>query len=118
LALKDCHGRIKSSKVNAPQPLRGGLAAWLWRRPQRWFLLGIPAGGLIAFIIGIGFAGSFVAGLKFAESDFVLHLVSRDEHALPGINAKRALFESSSAFGELRQLPRAAGVPAGPVAAH
>jgi len=55
--------------VNSPDPRQKGLAAWLWRRPQRWFLLGIPAGGLLAFLVGIGFAGSFVAGLKFAETD-------------------------------------------------
>jgi cytochrome c-type protein NapC len=55
--------------VNSPAPARRGFAAWLWRRPQRWFLLGIPAGGLIAFILGIGFAGSFVGGLKITETD-------------------------------------------------
>ncbi len=43
--------------------------AWLWRRPQRWFLLGIPAGGLIAFLLGIGFTGGFLGGLKYAETD-------------------------------------------------
>lgn len=54
--------------MNTPHAGQGGFAAWLWRRPQRWFLLGIPAGGLLAFLIGAGFAGSFVAGLKFTES--------------------------------------------------
>jgi nitrate/TMAO reductase-like tetraheme cytochrome c subunit len=53
-----------------PQPpRRAGLAAWLWRRPQRWFLFGIPAGGLIAFVVGIAFTGSFIGGLKYAETD-------------------------------------------------
>lgn len=51
--------------MSSPQ----GLGAWLWRRPQRWFLLGIPAGGLIAFILGIGFTGGFLGGLKIAETD-------------------------------------------------
>jgi nitrate/TMAO reductase-like tetraheme cytochrome c subunit len=55
--------------VNSPQPVRHGFAAWLWRRPQRWFLLGIPVGGLIAFIVGVGFTGAFVGGLKFAETN-------------------------------------------------
>jgi len=55
--------------VNSPEPTHRGFAAWLWRRPQRWFLLGIPAGGLLAFIVGIGFSGSFVAALKYAETD-------------------------------------------------
>jgi nitrate/TMAO reductase-like tetraheme cytochrome c subunit len=55
--------------VNSPEPGRRGFAAWLWRRPQRWFLLGIPAGGLLAFLVGIAFTGSFVAGLKYAETD-------------------------------------------------
>ena len=55
--------------MNSPQPTTRGLAAWLWRRPRRWFLLGIPAGGLIAFIVGIGFTGAFVGGLKMAETN-------------------------------------------------
>jgi cytochrome c-type protein NapC len=55
--------------VNSPLPMNRGLGAWLWRRPQRWFLLGIPAGGLLAFIIGIAFTGSFIGGLKLAETD-------------------------------------------------
>ena len=55
--------------MNLPEPRQAGLAAWLWRRRQRWFLLGIPAGGLLAFVVGVGFAGSFVAGLSFAETD-------------------------------------------------
>jgi cytochrome c-type protein NapC len=55
--------------VNSTEPSHRRFAQWLWRRPQRWFLLGIPAGGLLAFIIGIGFSGSFVAGLKYAETD-------------------------------------------------
>jgi cytochrome c-type protein NapC len=54
--------------VNTPHAGQGGFAAWLWRRPQRWFLLGIPVGALLAFLIGVGFAGSFVAALKFAET--------------------------------------------------
>ncbi len=41
----------------------------LWRRPQRWFLLGIPAGGVLAFLLGIGFTGGFLGGLKYAETD-------------------------------------------------
>jgi nitrate/TMAO reductase-like tetraheme cytochrome c subunit len=55
--------------VNSPEPGRHGVAAWLWRRPQRWFLLGIPVGGLIAFLVGIVFTGSFVGGLKMAETN-------------------------------------------------
>jgi nitrate/TMAO reductase-like tetraheme cytochrome c subunit len=50
-------------------PLRRGLFAWLWRRPQRWFLLGIPAGALVAFIAGMIAWASFVGGLKYAETD-------------------------------------------------
>ncbi len=55
--------------MSSPEPAQGGFGAWLWRRPQRWFLLGIPAGGLLAFIIGVGFTGGFVGGIKFAETD-------------------------------------------------
>ena len=52
-----------------PTPAPRGFAAWLWQRPRRWFFLGIPAGGLLAFVIGIGFTGSFIGGLKYAETD-------------------------------------------------
>jgi nitrate/TMAO reductase-like tetraheme cytochrome c subunit len=55
--------------VTSPEPASRGFAAWLWRRPQRWFLLGIPAGGVVAFIVGIGFTGSFIGALKYAETD-------------------------------------------------
>jgi len=55
--------------VNTPEPTRWRFATWLWRRPQRWFLFGIPAGGLVAFIVGIGFTGTFIASLKYAETD-------------------------------------------------
>jgi nitrate/TMAO reductase-like tetraheme cytochrome c subunit len=55
--------------VNSPQPAPRGFAAWLWRRPQRWFLLGIPAGALLAFIIGIGFTGSFFGTLHYVSTE-------------------------------------------------
>ncbi len=55
--------------MNSPEPARVGFAAWLWRRPQRWFLFGIPAGGLLAFIVGFGFMGGFIGSLKFAETN-------------------------------------------------
>lgn len=55
--------------MTSPEPASRGFAAWLWRRPQRWFLLGIPAGGVVAFIVGIGFTGSFIGALKYAETD-------------------------------------------------
>jgi cytochrome c-type protein NapC len=54
--------------VTSQDPASMGFAAWLWRRPQRWFFLGIPIGGLIAFLLGIGFTGSFIGGLKYAET--------------------------------------------------
>ena len=54
--------------MTSPESTPNGFAAWLWRRPQRWFFLGIPAGGLVAFIAGIGFTGSFIGGLKNTET--------------------------------------------------
>jgi nitrate/TMAO reductase-like tetraheme cytochrome c subunit len=55
--------------MDSPEPERRGFAAWLWRRPQRWFLLGIPLGGLLAFIVGIGFTGGFFGALQYASTD-------------------------------------------------
>jgi nitrate/TMAO reductase-like tetraheme cytochrome c subunit len=57
--------------MNAPQgvppPPRPG--SWLWRQPRRRIWLGIPIGALLAFVIGVGLAGGFVGGLKFAETE-------------------------------------------------
>ena len=55
--------------MNSTPPERRGIAAWLWRRPQRWFLLGIPAGGLLAFVLGIGFAGVSLGGLHYTSTE-------------------------------------------------
>jgi nitrate/TMAO reductase-like tetraheme cytochrome c subunit len=63
------HGSIEKLPVNSPQPAHRGFGAWLWQRPQRWFLLGIPVGGLIAFLLGIAFTGGFLGSLKLAETD-------------------------------------------------
>ena len=54
--------------MNSPEPVLRGFAAWFWRRPQRWFLLGIPAGGLIALLVGLGLAGGFAGALKVTET--------------------------------------------------
>jgi len=55
--------------VNSPDPLHRRLGAWLWRRPQRWFLLGIPAGGLAALLVGVALTASFVGGMKLMGTD-------------------------------------------------
>ncbi len=54
--------------MNSPEPQRQSASAWLWRRPQRWYLLGIPAGGLVALIVGILITGGSVAALKYTET--------------------------------------------------
>lgn len=57
------------SEVSSPPPPHRRLGAWLWRRPRRWFLLGIPLGGLLAFIVGVTLTGGFVGVLKATETD-------------------------------------------------
>jgi nitrate/TMAO reductase-like tetraheme cytochrome c subunit len=61
--------RIGRFSLNSMPPERRGIAAWLWRRPHRWFLLGIPAGGLLAFVLGIGFAGVSLGGLHYTSTE-------------------------------------------------
>jgi len=55
--------------MSSQEPETRGLAAWLWRRPQRWFLLGVPVGGLLAFIVGIGFTGGFFGALQYSSTE-------------------------------------------------
>lgn len=43
-------------------------ATWLWRRPRSWWLLGIPVGGFLALVVGIGVSGGFAAGMRYASS--------------------------------------------------
>jgi len=47
---------------------RRGFWAWLWARPKRWFLLGIPAGGFLAFLVGIGFSGGFMTVVEASST--------------------------------------------------
>src|ERR1035438_9213796 len=54
--------------MNSPPPAPPGFGAWLWRRPQRWYLLGIPVGGVIALFVGLGMAGAFAGVLKVTET--------------------------------------------------
>jgi nitrate/TMAO reductase-like tetraheme cytochrome c subunit len=53
----------------SPTPLRRGFFSWLWRRPRRWFLFGIPAGAVAAVLLGAGLTGGFVGALKYTETD-------------------------------------------------
>ena len=46
----------------------GGFWQWLWRPPRRWFLLGIPAGGAVAFVAGILFLGGMHTALGAFET--------------------------------------------------
>ena len=55
--------------MNSPPPGRGGFFAWLWRRPRRWFLLGLPAGGLLAFVVGAGIAAASLGGLHYTSTE-------------------------------------------------
>jgi nitrate/TMAO reductase-like tetraheme cytochrome c subunit len=55
--------------MNSPIAPRGGVAAWLWRRPQRWYLLGIPAGGVLAFIVGMAVTGGSLGALNYTSGD-------------------------------------------------
>ncbi len=80
--------------MNSPSPVRRDFAAWLWRRPQRWFLLGIPVGGLAAFVVGVIVTGGFVGGLKFAETDRFC----------------TSCHEMNTAFEELKQSPHSSNV--------
>jgi nitrate/TMAO reductase-like tetraheme cytochrome c subunit len=51
-----------------PAQPRRGFGSWLWKRPRRWFLLGIPVGGLLAFLAGVGFSGGFAESIHYASS--------------------------------------------------
>jgi cytochrome c-type protein NapC len=44
------------------------LAARLWQRPLRWWLFGIPVGGLLAFAVGIAFSGGVAVTLQQVET--------------------------------------------------
>jgi nitrate/TMAO reductase-like tetraheme cytochrome c subunit len=60
---------LPESSEKSPAPLRRGFFAWLWRRPKRLFLFGVPAGGLLALIVGAAAWASFTGGMKYAETD-------------------------------------------------
>ncbi len=82
--------------MNSPQPARRNFAAWLWRRPQRWFLFGIPVGGLLALLVGVGLAGGFAGGLKVTET--VAFCTSCHEMSAPFEEYKQSVHYSNE-FG-------------------
>jgi cytochrome c-type protein NapC len=41
----------------------------LWARPRRWFYFGIPAGAVLAFIVGIIFWGGFNTALELTNRE-------------------------------------------------
>jgi nitrate/TMAO reductase-like tetraheme cytochrome c subunit len=51
------------------EPTRRRFCEWLWRRPQRWYLLGVPAGGLLAVVAGIAIAGGGYAALQYSSTE-------------------------------------------------
>lgn len=58
----------KPSNGNLPEP-RTGFRQWLWKRPNRWYLLGIPIGGILMFVFGIVFSAGVVGpALNFSET--------------------------------------------------
>ncbi len=72
------------------------MGAWLWRRPQRWFLLGIPVGGVLAFAVGVAFTGGFFGGLQLASTD--AFCTSCHEMSAPAQELSHSV-HSSNAFG-------------------
>jgi len=43
--------------------------ARLWQIPKRWWLLGIPAGGFLAFVIGVLFWGGFHLAMDMSNTE-------------------------------------------------
>lgn len=46
----------------------GGFWTWLWTRPRRWFLLGIPIGGFVALLLGAALFGGFLKVVDASSS--------------------------------------------------
>ncbi|MDE2150200.1 MAG: NapC/NirT family cytochrome c [Gammaproteobacteria bacterium] len=53
--------------MNPDKPARVG--SRLWRIPKHRWLLGIPIGAIFTFIVGVGFTGGFLGGLKYFETE-------------------------------------------------
>ena len=54
---------------NSGNTKSNGLWSRLWRKPGRWFLLGIPAGGYLLFIAGVIFWTGFNLTLDYSNSE-------------------------------------------------
>jgi nitrate/TMAO reductase-like tetraheme cytochrome c subunit len=65
---KSAAGTMNQAAGEPPPAPREGLATRLWRRPRWWILLGIPAGGFLAFAVGIGFSGGAAVVLHHVET--------------------------------------------------
>lgn len=74
-----------------------GFWHWLWARPRRWFLLGIPAGAVVAFALGVGATiGVFRPMLMHTETE--KFCVSCHEMQTPFDQLKKS-YHYSNEFG-------------------
>ena len=87
--------------MNSPQPVRTGFFAWLWRRPQRQFLLGIPAGAAVAFIAGI--VPMIIDGIGLSGHDDHSQKETADLRMLPVLTKRAALLLHRLTQGERAQ---------------
>ncbi len=46
-----------------------GWRARLWRKPRKWFLFGVPAGGFLLFVVGIIFWTGFNMALDYSNTE-------------------------------------------------
>ena len=51
------------------EPPRRRFGEWLWRRPHRWYLLGVPIGAALTLLTGIAVTGGGFAALKYSSSE-------------------------------------------------
>lgn len=57
--------------MDKPEATVAGRNWWqkFWHQPSRWYLFGIPAGGVVAFVLGIGFTGGFLGALEYSSTN-------------------------------------------------
>ena len=61
---------MEDNNESETSPAESGPNRWqkLWRRPKKWFLFGIPAGGFVMFAAGIVFWGGFNTALELSST--------------------------------------------------
>jgi nitrate/TMAO reductase-like tetraheme cytochrome c subunit len=88
---------VDKNESSEPAQPRRGFWHWLWKTPRRWYFLGLPAGAILSFVLGIA-ATIGVLRPALMHTDTEAFCVSCHEMQTPFAQLKNS-YHYSNKFG-------------------